>query len=71
MAELWDPLAPGFPKDPYAHYARLRSEDPVHYVETATLRCFIVTRYDDVVAVLRDPAYSAEKFSERMIAVDP
>lgn len=68
MAELWDPLAPGFQTDPYAHYARLRSDDPVHYVEMPTLRCFIVTRYDDVVAVLRDPAYSAEKFPERMIA---
>ena len=68
MAELWDPLAPEFQTDPYAHYARLRSDDPVHYVETSTFRCFIVTRYDDVVAVLRDPAYSAEKFPERMIA---
>jgi pimeloyl-[acyl-carrier protein] synthase len=68
MAELWDPFAAGFQTDPYAHYARLRSDDPVHYVETPTFRCFIVTRYDDVVAVLRDPAYSAEKFPARMIA---
>jgi len=68
MAELWDPLAPGFATDPYTRYARLRREDPVHELEMATLRCFIVTRYDDVVAVLRDPAYSAAKFPERMIA---
>jgi cytochrome P450 len=68
MSELWDPLAPGFTMDPCTPYARLRREDPVHEVETATFRCFIVTRYDDVVAVLRDPAYSAEKFPERMIA---
>jgi len=68
MADLWDPLAPGFQSNPYATYARLRAEDPVHYVETPTFCSFIVTRYDDVVAVLRDPAYSAEKFPERMIA---
>jgi len=68
MTELWDPLAPGFTTDPYTPYARLRREDPVHEVEIATLRCFIVTRYDDVVAVLRDPAYSATRFPERMIA---
>jgi len=68
MAELWDPLGPGFQSDPYTPYARLRSEDPVHYVETGPLRFYVVTRYDDVVSVLRDPAYSAEKFPERMIA---
>ena len=68
MAELWNPLAPGFMQDPYTVYARLRREDPVHEVEAAGLRFFIVTRYDDVVAVLRDPAYSAEKFPERLIA---
>jgi len=68
MPELWDPLAPGFQSNPYVTYARLRAEDPVHYVEMGTFRSFVVTRYDDVVAVLRDPAYSAEKFPERMIA---
>jgi cytochrome P450 len=68
VAELWNPLDPGFTEDPYTPYARLRREDPVHEIETAGVRGFIVTRYDDVVAVLRDPAYSAEKFPERMIA---
>jgi cytochrome P450 len=68
MAELWDPLAPEFVRDPYACYARLRSEDPVHYVETPGFRFFLVTRYEDVLAVLRDPAYSAQKFPEQLVA---
>ena len=29
-APLFDPLAPEFIRDPYPHYARLRTTDPVH-----------------------------------------
>jgi cytochrome P450 len=40
--------------DPYPHYARLRDEAPVCRIEEDNL--WMVTRYDDVVAVLHDPA---------------
>lgn len=40
--------------DPYPHYARLRTTDAVHWSEA--LRSWILTRYDDVAAALRDDA---------------
>lgn len=40
--------------DPYPYYTWLREEDPVHYVED--LDFYVVTRYDDVHAVLKNPA---------------
>lgn len=46
-------LTPGFFADPYPHYDRLRSEAPVCWSDK--LDSWILTRYDDVVAALRDP----------------
>lgn len=40
--------------DPYPYYRALRADDPVHHDEIDDL--YLVTRYDDVHAVLRDPA---------------
>lgn len=46
--------------DPYPQYARLRREDPVHWSEP--LRSWILTRYDHVVAALRDDVrFSADR----------
>src|SRR5205807_8383671 len=39
--------------DPYPIYARLRDEAPVAYVEDVDL--WVLSRYDDVLAALRDP----------------
>ena len=39
--------------DPYPHYARLREQAPVHRTTDPAL--WMVSRHDDVVAVLRDP----------------
>lgn len=47
--------------DPYPVYARLRRERPVLELETVFGTCFLVTRYDDVRAILRDDA----RFSNR------
>ncbi|MGK4003224.1 cytochrome P450 [Sorangium sp. So ce1036] len=41
-------------EDPYPFYARARREEPVFY--SPVTRLWYVTRYDDIVAVLRDPA---------------
>ncbi|AUX24587.1 cytochrome P450 [Sorangium cellulosum] len=41
-------------EDPYPFYARARREEPVFY--SPVTRMWYVTRYDDIVAVLRDPA---------------
>jgi cytochrome P450 len=45
--------------DPYPVYHRLRAADPVHWHEP--FGCWIVTRYDDVVAALVDPRLSSER----------
>ena len=45
---------------PNAFYAAMRREDPVHY--DANLNMFLVSRYDDLQTVFRDPiTYSVEK----------
>ena len=44
-------LSPAFFADPYAVYHRLRAEDPVHWCEP--WNCWIISRYDDVTAGLR------------------
>ena len=56
----WSPAAPGEELDPYAHpddpypfYAWARAERPVFY--NSRLNMWFVTRYDDIVTVLRDP----------------
>jgi hypothetical protein len=51
---LLDPLDPAFLDDPYPTYAKLRAHDPVAYLPDHDV--WAVTRYDDVVRVVRDPA---------------
>jgi len=48
----FDPLSPEQLADPYPTYSRLRDEQPVFY--SAPHDMYIVTRYDDVLAVLKD-----------------
>jgi len=48
----FNPMDPEFIEDPYPTYHLLRSEDPVHH---NPLGFWVLTRYDDVVAALRDP----------------
>ena len=48
-----DWLTPAFLADPYPFYRRLRSEAPVYWSER--LSSWILTRYSDVVAALREP----------------
>jgi cytochrome P450 len=49
----FDPFAAQVIDDPYPHYTRLRDEAPVCWLEEDNL--WMVTRYDDVAAVLHDP----------------
>jgi pimeloyl-[acyl-carrier protein] synthase len=58
MGELaFNPVDPEFLADPYPTYHRLRAEDPVHL---SPLGFWVLTRYEDVVAVLRDPRLAKE-----------
>jgi pimeloyl-[acyl-carrier protein] synthase len=45
--------------DPYPYYARLRRIDPVHWAEGPGH--WVLTRYADIVSVLRSPHASAER----------
>lgn len=61
IASLPDLMAPETRANPYPLYARLRAEQPVARVDPGGL--YAVSRYDDVVAVLRDAqAFSSAAF---------
>jgi hypothetical protein len=54
-------LDPAFRADPYPFYAALRRDHPICQVDPGGM--WAVSRYDDVVAVLRDPArFSSQAF---------
>jgi cytochrome P450 len=57
VSAAFNPFEPGFFADPYRQYADLRAHDPVHH---SPLQVFVITRYDDVVRVLRDPSLSVD-----------
>ena len=67
---VFNPMAPGFREDPYPFYRRLRETDPFHRSRPAD--GYVLTRYDDVIAVLRDSAFSSDernlKIFPRMVA---
>ena len=50
-----------FIDDPYRYYALLRRHDPVHELESGAV---LLTRYEDVVSVYRDPRASSDKKAE-------
>lgn len=62
MSDLaFNPMDPEFVADPYPMYRRLRTEDPVH---RSPLGFWVLTRYEDVVAVLRDGRFAKEAIAE-------
>ena len=62
----FNPFLPEFHADPYPFYHRLRDEDPVHQTP---MGFWVLTRYDDVVTVLRDPRFGREGFAPLLTAV--
>jgi cytochrome P450 len=63
---LFDPRSPEFHADPYPFYRRLREQDPVHQTP---LGFWVLTRYEDCVAALRDPRFGRDGFAELLSAV--
>jgi cytochrome P450 len=55
---LFDPFEAGYVESPYGQYARLRADDPVHWSDL--LEGWVLTRYEDVAHVLREPTISVE-----------
>jgi len=60
-APLFDPLSPEFIRDPYPHYARLRTTDPMHLTVHGML---VASRHAEVSLVLRDKRFGKD-YAER------
>jgi len=56
---LFDPFLPEFHADPFPYYHRLREAEPVHQ---SPLGFWVLTRYEDCVAVLRDQRFGRAGF---------
>lgn len=54
-------VPPAFIDDPYPYYAALREHDPVHALDGGGV---FLSRYDDVMAVYRDPRALSDKKAE-------
>ena len=55
---VFNPFEPGFVENPYPALALLREQDPVH---RTAFDVWYVSRYDDVLRLLRDPALSVDE----------
>ena len=53
------PDDPGFIRDPFPLFRRLREEDPVHW--SPRIKSWVLTRYDDVKAVCLDREISSDR----------
>jgi cytochrome P450 len=53
MTISYDPFSPDVRENPYPRYAALRDEAPVYWAEKT--RAWVVSRYDDVSFVLKNP----------------
>jgi cytochrome P450/GNAT superfamily N-acetyltransferase len=54
-------LSPAGTADPYPLYRRLRATEPIHW--DPNMSCWVLTRYDDVLATLRDARFSSQRGS--------
>src|SRR5436309_1153366 len=54
---LFNPLSPEFIRDPYPHYERLRTTDPMHLTPFGA---FVASRHAEVALVLRDRRFGKD-----------
>ncbi|HUJ98438.1 MAG TPA: cytochrome P450 [Stellaceae bacterium] len=60
---LFNPLSPDFIRDPYPHYERLRTTDPMHVTAHGN---FLASRHSEVSLVLRDKRFGKD-FVDRTV----
>jgi len=65
---VWDPYDPAWVEDPYAVYAALRRDNPVH---RSALGFWVFTRHADCLAVLRDRRSSSDARNVDVGSVGP
>ena len=58
MSLRFNPFEPAYVDSPYETYEGLRDEDPVHWSEL--LHGWVLSRFDDVNTVLREPSMSSD-----------
>jgi len=54
---LFNPLSPDFIRDPYPHYERLRTTDPMHVTQHGA---FLASRHAEASLVLRDRRFGKD-----------
>lgn len=64
MTVDYDPFSPATLADPMASYAELREKCPVHRFENFTPPFSTITRYDDVVRVLKDTTVWSSRYGQ-------
>ena len=72
MANLFDLFGGHFMSDvpnPYPVYARLRSEEPVKFLDLAMMSAYLATRFEDVMTVLRDAAVYSSRANAKGIGL--
>ena len=62
-APLFNPLSPDFIRNPYPHYERMRTTDPVHLTP---LGMFVASRHAEASLVMRDKRFGKD-YVERTI----
>ena len=68
--EPYEPFSEAVREDPYPYYAALRDEAPVYWAEGAQAWC--VSRYDDVLFVLRNPElFSSDAMRTMLMGARP
>jgi cytochrome P450 len=67
-APLFDPLAPEFIRDPYPHYERLRTTDPMHLTP---LGMYVASRHAEASLVLRDKRFGKNYVERTMRRYGP
>src|SRR5215472_11437884 len=68
--DRYEPFSEAVREDPYPYYAALRDEAPVYWAEGAQAWC--VSRYDDVLFVLRNPElFSSDAMRTMLMGARP
>ena len=56
MSPAAPPPPPNVSNNPYPYYASLREAGPVMFLESLFRGCHVLTRHEDIVSVLKNPA---------------
>src|SRR5215207_10110530 len=65
---LFNPLSPEFIRNPYPHYERMRTTDPVHLTP---LGVYVASRHAEVSLVMRDKRFGKDYVERTMRRYGP